>query len=135
MTDSQYAVFHFDVKTMCVRDAEPPLIFDSLTHAESYSQHKILANPGLGSRIYDRDGKIVGTFIDTQLYERFHGRPAAMRSLQVGIACLLAGVAFISLDVWFGLRLIFGVFLGARFLWVAGVKLIDGVTGLEHNKK
>ena len=37
--------------------------------------------------------------------------------------------------VWMRFRLIFGVFLGVRFLWVAGVKLIDGVTGLEHNKK
>jgi hypothetical protein len=72
MTDSQYAAFHFDVKTMCVRDAEPPLIF-------------------------------VGR---AELDERLHGRPAAQRSLLVGMACLWAGVALISLDVWFGLRLI-----------------------------
>jgi hypothetical protein len=61
MTDSQYAVFHFDVKTMCVRDADPALIF-------------------------------VGW---AKLYERLHGRPAAQRSLLVGMACLLAGVALI----------------------------------------
>jgi len=50
----------------------------------------------------------------------------------------IAGVGLISLDVWLGFRLIFGVFLGVRFLWVAAVKLIDGVTGLKrvkHNSK
>jgi hypothetical protein len=143
MTESQYAVFHFDVKTMSMREGEDgPLIFDSLAGAERYSQDKIAARPGLGCRIYDRDGKIVGTFTDTRVYERFHGQPAAQRSLLVGVACFVAGVALISLDVWLGFRLIFGVFLGVRFLWVAAVKLIDGVTGLktglkrvEHNSR
>jgi hypothetical protein len=129
MTESQYAVFHFDVKSMCTQGAESPLIFESRADAERYSHEKIAAAPGLGFRIYDRDGRIVGTFTDTQVYERFHGHPAARRSLLVGIACLLVGLGFIGLDVWFGLRLIFGVFLGVRFLWVAAVKIIDGVTG------
>jgi hypothetical protein len=77
MTDSQYAVFHFDVKTMSARDAEgrepspasdAPLIFDSLAEAERYSKDKIATTPGLGCRIYDRDGKILGTFADAQIY-------------------------------------------------------------------
>jgi len=130
MTESQYAVFRFDVKTMSMQGADP-LIFDSLAEAERYSQDNMAATPALGYRIYDRDGKIAGTFADTQVYERFQGQPSAKRSLLIGIACLLVGVGFISLDVWFGFRLI----LGVRFLWVAGVKLIDGFSGLEHNKK
>jgi hypothetical protein len=134
MTGSQYAVFHFDVKTMSMQDAQAPLIFDSLADAERYSREKSDATPGSGYRIYDCDGKIVGTFADAQIYERFHGQPAAKKSLLVGIVCLVAGVGMISLDVWLGFRLIFGVFLGVRFLWVAAVKLIDGVTGLEHNR-
>jgi hypothetical protein len=138
MTESQCAVFHFDVKTMSMLEADNvPVIFDNLADAERYSKSKIASTPGMGCRIHDRDGKIVGTFADTQVYERFHGPPAARRSLLVGIACLVAGVGFIGLDVWFRFRLIFGVFLGVRFLWVAGVKLIDGVTGLkrvEHNR-
>lgn len=139
MTESQYAVFHFDVKTMSMREgADAPLIFDGLAAAERYSQDKIAATPELGCRIYDRGGKIVRTYIDTQVYERFHGQPAAKSSLLAGMACLIAGVGLISLDVWLGFRLIFGVFLGVRFLWVAAVKLIDGVTGLKrvkHNSK
>jgi hypothetical protein len=134
MTESQYAVFHFDVKSMCAQGPESPLLFESLAEAERYSQEKIAAAPGLGCRIYDRDGRIVGTFADTQVYERFHGQPSAKPSLLVGSACLLAGVGFISLDVWYGLRLIFGVLLGVRFLWVAGVKLIDGASGVAHNR-
>jgi hypothetical protein len=135
MTESQYAIFHFDVKTMTMRDAAAPLIFDSLADAETYSQQKMAAAPGLGYRIYDRDGKIVRTFADPQVYDRFHGKPAAKRSLLMGIMWLAIGVGLISLDVWMGLRLIFGVFLGVRCLWVAGVKLIDGVAGWEHNRK
>jgi hypothetical protein len=134
MTESQYAVFHFDVKTMSMQGADP-LIFDSLAEAERYSRDNMAATPAVGYRIYDRDGKIVETFADTQVYEHFHGRPSAKRSLLVGVAWLVVGVGLISLDVWFGLRLIFGVFLGLRFLWVAAVKLIDGFSGLEHNKK
>src|SRR5258708_2278429 len=104
MTDSECAVFHFDVKTMSARDAEgrdpsaanaAPLIFDNLAEAESYSKNKIAAIPGLGCRIYDRDGKIVGTFADTQVYERFHGQPAAKRNLLVGMVCLTVGAALI----------------------------------------
>jgi hypothetical protein len=139
MTESHYAVFHFDVKTMSMRAGEEaPLIFENLADAERYSQEKLAATPALGFRIHDCDGRIVRTFTDTQVYERFHGQPAARRSLLVGSACLVAGVGLISLDVWLGLRLIFGVFLGVRFLWVAAVKLIDGITGLrepEHNSK
>ena len=135
MTEAQYALLHFDVKTMCMRDAASPLIFESLAEAERYSRDKVAAAPGVGCRIYDRHGTIVGTFSDERVYERFHGQPAAARSLLTGVLCFLAGVAFIGLDVWMRFRLIFGVFLGVRFLWVAGVKLIDGVTGLEHNKK
>lgn len=93
------------------------------------------ATPGMGFRIYDRDGKIAGTFTNHQVYERFHGQPAAKKSLLVGFACLIAGVGLITLDVRLGFRLIFGVFLGVRLVWVAGVKLIDGFTGLDHNKK
>jgi hypothetical protein len=123
MTDSQYAVFHFDVKTMCMRDAEAPLILDGLAQAERYSKDKVAASPGLGCRVYNRDGAIVRTFTNAEVYERFHGQPAAKRNVLVGIACLIAGVAFIGLDVWRGFSLIFGVFLGVRFLWVAAVKL------------
>ena len=140
MTDSQCAVFHFDVKTMSARDADgcessasnTPLIFDSRAAAERYSQNKIATTPGLGCRIYDREGKILATFADSQVYERFHGQPSAKRSLLVGMACLVVGVALISLDVWMGLRLILGVFLGVRFLYVAASNLIDGVAGWKH---
>jgi hypothetical protein len=139
MTDTQCAVFHFDVKTMSARDAEgrespasnAPLIFDSQAEAERYSKDKIATGLGLGCRIYDRDGKILETFADTQVYERFHGQPAAKRSLLMGMVCLVVGVALISLDVSMGYRLIFGVFLGVRFLWAAAIKLIDGATGLK----
>jgi len=130
MTDSQYAVLHFDVKTMSARDA--PLIFDSLAEAERYSKDKIATIQGLGCRIYDRDGKSLATFVDPQVYERFHGQPAAKRSLLVGMLCLVAGVGFISLDVWMGLRLIFGVLLGVRLLWAAAVNLIDGIGGFKR---
>src|ERR1700680_3145593 len=100
MTESQCAVFHFDVKTMSMQDSEAPLIFESLADAERYSQDKIAAKPWLGYRIYDRDGKIVGTFADMQVYERFHGQPAVKRSLLVGMVCLVTGAGLISLDVW-----------------------------------
>ena len=54
MSASQYAVFHFDIKNMSMRDAEgellssdndQPLIFNSLPDARSYSQQKIAATP------------------------------------------------------------------------------------------
>jgi hypothetical protein len=85
----------------------------------------------LGCRIYDRDGQILGTFANPEVYEHFHGQPSAKRSLVVGTVLLVAGVGLISLDVWMGLRLILGVLLGVRCLWVAAVKLIDGVSGLK----
>ena len=141
MTDSQCAVFHFDVKTMSARDAEgrespasnTPLIFETRAQAELYSEDKIATTPGLGCRIYDHDGKILATFANPQVYERLHGQPSARRSLLVGMVCLVVGVGLISLDVWMGLRLILGVLLGVRFLWVAASNLIDGVAGWEHS--
>jgi hypothetical protein len=62
MSDSQCAVFHFDIKTMSARDAqglEPsagndtPVISDTLAEAEHYCQDKIAALPSLGCRILD----------------------------------------------------------------------------------
>jgi hypothetical protein len=131
MTKSQYAVFPFDVKTMMMREGEP-IVFESQAEAERYCENLVAKEPGVGCRILDRDGKTVRTLHDAQVYDRFHGEPAAKRSLLTGIACLLIAVALIGLDWHFGLRLIFGVFLGVRFLWVAAVKLIDGFTGLQR---
>jgi hypothetical protein len=51
----------------------------------------------------------------------------------VGMVCLVVGVGLISLDIWMGFRLIFGVLLGVRFLWAAAIKLIDGATALKRN--
>jgi hypothetical protein len=120
---------------MCIRPRDP-VIFDGLAEAELFSQQMVAANPALGCRIYNRDGKTIGTFTNAHVYERFHGQPAAKRSLLIGATCLVAGVGLICLDVWLGFRLILGVFLGIRFLWVAAIKLIDGMSslkGVEHN--
>jgi hypothetical protein len=142
MTESQCAVFHFDVKTMSARDAEGrepspasdgPLVFDSLSEAERYSKDKIATTRGLGCRIYDRDGKILGTFVDPQLYERLHRQPSAKRNLLVGMVCLVIGAGLIGLDIWMEYRLLLGVLLGVRLLWAAAIKLIDGATGLKRH--
>jgi hypothetical protein len=135
MAPTRYALFHFDVKTMSMRDADgnflssandAPLIFDNLDEAKRYSEAKIAATPELGCRIYDYQGQAVQTLSNHQLYDRYHGLPAAKRSLVIGALCLLAGVAGVTLDAKLGWRLIFGVLLGVRFLWVGTVKLIDG---------
>lgn len=51
----------------------------------------------------------------------------------MGMVCLVDGVGLISLDVWMGYRLIFGVLLRVRLLWAAAIELIDRATGLKHN--
>jgi len=134
MTESQYAVFQFDVKTMTIRGAGAPLIFEGLPAATSYCQQKIADIPTLGCRIYDHDGKIVQTFSDDELYRQSHGRPAAKRSVIIGGACLLAGAGGVALDAWLEWRLTFGVLLGARFLWVGSVKLPEGIAGLMDER-
>ena len=72
LADSQYAVFHFDVKTMPLRDPQgnavssdndAPLVFDSLTGAENYCREKIATTPALGCRIYDHQGRVVRSFV------------------------------------------------------------------------
>lgn len=137
MTESQYAVFHFDVQTMRMCEGQDaPLIFDSLAGAERHAREKVAAVSGLGCQILDSSGRVAGMFHDPEIYERFQGWPAAKRSLRQGIACLFAAAALIGLDAWFGFQLILGVFLGIRFLWAAAVNIIDGVSGLmEHNSK
>ena len=135
MTESQYAIFHFDVKTMTMSEASDiPLIIDGLDAATSYCQQKIADNPAIGCRIYDHDGKVVQTFSDDELYQKAHGRPAAKRSVIIGSACLLAGVGGVALDAWLEWRLTFGVLLGARFLWVGSVKLSEGIAGLMDER-
>ena len=133
MSDSQYAVFHFDVKTMTMREAQgndAPLIFNSLEEAERYCQDKIAALPTLGCRILDHAGAVVRTFANDQVYQKHHGHPAAKRSLLIGIACLLAGASGVALDAWLGWRLVFGVVLGIRFLWTGTMKTAEGVSSL-----
>ena len=143
MTESQYAVFHFDVKTMSMRDAlgkplaagnDAPLIIDGLDAATLYCRQKIVDIPAVGCRILDRDGKIVQTFSDDEIYRKSHGRPAAKRSVIIGSACLAAGVGGVALDAWLEWRLTFGVLLGARFLWVGSVKLSEGIAGLMDER-
>ena len=136
MTDSQCAVFHFDVKTMSMRDSQGQaapqdkdacLIFDSLTDAERYCQERIADTPALGCRIYGHDGTVVRTFVDAGVYGKHHGQPAARRNLVVGGACLAVGAACVAVDAWSGWSLIIGVVLGLRFLWVGTVKLAEGI--------
>jgi len=134
MTESQYAVFHFDVKTMRMCGSDAPLIFEGLPAATSYCQRKIADIPALGCRIYDHDGKVVQTFSDDKLYRKSNGRTAARRSVIVGSACLVAGISGVALDAWLEWRLTFGVLLGARFLWVGSVKLSEGIAGLMDER-
>ncbi len=140
LAESQYAVFHFDVKTLSLRDAQgrylssdndAPRIFESLPDAQKYCRDKIAASPVLGCRIYDHRAQVVQSFSNEALYEHHHGQPAAKRSLWIGIACLFAGVGGVGLDAWLGWSLTFGVLLGVRFLWVGTSKTIDGIAGLR----
>jgi len=77
MTESQYGCIHFDVRPCPCgtvkavtrpNSGDVPLIFDNLAGAERYSAGKIEADARIGCQIYDRDGKIVGIFADTQVY-------------------------------------------------------------------
>jgi len=132
MSESQYAVFRFDVKTM-VMDGDAPLIFNSFADAERDCQENVAANPAVGCRILDRTGKTVRTFSDERLYDQHHGRPAAKRNVLLGSALLAAGVSSVALDAWLGWRLVFGVLLGVRLLWAGCVKTIDGVSFLMRD--
>jgi hypothetical protein len=143
MSDTHYAVFHFDVKTMSMRDAQgdylsagndAPLIFESLEQAQQYCTEKTAAMPELGCRIYDHRGQVVQSFSDEKIYERHHGRPAAKRNIALGSIFLVAGVGGVALDAWLEWRLTFGVLLGARFLWVGSVKMIDGITSWKEKR-
>ena len=129
MTDSQFAVFHFDVKTM-IMSGDAPMIFDCLADAEHHCQSKIAGTPALGCRIYNNDGVVVRTFSDDRLFAKHHGRPAAKRNVVIGSLCLIAGVGGVALDAWLEWRLTLGVLLGARFLWVGTVKVAEGVAAL-----
>ncbi len=129
MSDSQYAVFRFDVKAMVMAD-DTPLIFDTLPDAERHCRENIAGTPALGCRILDHTGKTVRTFSDDQIYDQHHGRPAAKRNVVLGSALLIAGISSVALDAWLGWRLVFGVLLGVRLLWAGTVKTIDGVTFL-----
>ena len=132
MSDSQYAVFRFDVKTIVMAD-DTPLIFDTLPDAERHCRENIAVTPALGCRILDHTGKTVRTFSDDQIYDKHHGRPAAKRNVVLGSALLIAGVSSVALDAWLGWRLVFGVLLGVRLLWAGTVKTIDGVTFLMRH--
>jgi hypothetical protein len=138
MDETEYAVFHFDVKTMSMRDAqgeyltsgnEAPLMFETLVTAQEYCQQKILTTPTLGCRIYDHSGQVVQTFSDEQIYDQHYGLPAAKRNLAMGSACLIVGVGGVALDAWLHWRLTLGVLLGIRFLWVGTVRMMDGIAG------
>jgi len=143
MSLNQYAVFHFDVKTLSMRDAEgqllssendSPLIFNTLDQARTYSQQKIAANPALGCRIYDHKGRTVQSFSNPEIYDRHHGLPAAKRNLALGALCLLTGAGGVALDASLKWRLTLGVLLGIRFLWVGTVKMIDGIAGWKAER-
>jgi hypothetical protein len=105
MSDSQYAVFHFDVKTMSMA-GDATLIFDTLPEAESHCRAHVASNQALGCRILDHDGKIVQTFADAEIYGQHHGRPAAKRNVLIGAACLVTGAGAVGLDAWLEWRLI-----------------------------
>jgi hypothetical protein len=132
MSESQYAVFRFDVKSMVSAD-DTPRIFDTLADAERHCQENIAATPALGCRILDHTGKTVRTFSDDQIYDKHHGRPAAKRNVLLGSALLVAGVGSVALDAWLGWRLVFGVLLGVRLLWAGTVKTIDGASYLMRD--
>jgi len=132
MSESQYAVFRFDVKSMVMADGTP-LIFDTLADAERHCGENIAAMPALGCRILDHTGKTVRTFSDDQIYDQHHGRPAAKRNVVLGSAFLIAGVSSVALDAWLGWRLVFGVLLGVRLLWAGTVKTIDGASYLMRD--
>ena len=77
MTDSQCAVFHFDVKTMSMRDAQGWRRTARQVCLPDLRQHdgcgkllpgKIAVTPALGCRIYSHNGTVARTFADDQVY-------------------------------------------------------------------
>jgi hypothetical protein len=133
MSDSQYAVLHFDVKTMTMA-GDAMLIFDTLPEAESHCRAQVASNAGRGCRILDHEGKIVQTFADDEVYGQHHGRPAAKRNVMIGAACLAAGMGGVALDAWLEWRLILGVLIGVRFLWMGTVRMAEGISGLMDER-
>ncbi len=143
MSESQYAVFHFDVKTMSMRDAkgdylsagnDAPLIFDNFEDASKYCQGIVASKPAMGCRIYDHKGRVVQTFSDEQVYDRHHGLPAAKRNIAIGGACLALGISGVALDASLGWSLTFGVLIGVRFLWVGTMRMAEGIAGWRDQR-
>lgn len=143
MSCTQFAVFHFDIQTMSMRNAsgedlsgqDAPLIFNTLDAARVYSQEKVAATPALGCRIYNHKGESVASFCNPDTYDRHHGLPAAKRDLAVGSACLAAGFGAVALDASFKWRLIVGVLLGIRFLLAGCTRMIDGIAGWKDARQ
>ena len=133
MGGTQHAVFHFDVKTMTMSETTP-LVFDSFADAQRHCGGQIQSDPTHGCRIYNKEGKVVQTFSDDRLYAQHHGRPAAKRTVIIGIVCIVVGASSVGLDAWLEWRLIFGVLLGVRFLWVGAVKFAVGISGLLEER-
>ena len=137
MSSSQYAVFHFDIKTMsmCTPNGkdlsgeDAPLIFNTLEEARVYSEDNIAVTPALGCRVYNHQGESVASFCNPETYDRHHGLPAAKRNLAIGSACLAAGFGAVALDAWFKWRLIVGVLLGIRLLLAGCTRMMDGIAG------
>ena len=135
MSPSQYAVFHFDIETMSMRNAqgeylsaeEPPLIFSTLDEARAYSTEKVAITPKLGCRIYNHRGETVESFSNPDVYNQHHGLPAAKRNLAIGAVCLATGFGAVALDASLKWRLMIGVVLGVRLVWAGCTKTIDGL--------
>ena len=125
---------HFDVKTMCLQDAEAPLILDGLAQAERYSKDKVAASPELGCHAYNRDGAIVETSPTRKFMSASTANPPPN-----GIFGWVARVWLLEWrsSVWMcgGLQPYLWSISRSAILMDSAVKLIDGMAGLEHNKK
>jgi len=99
MSESQYAVLHFDVEAMTMSETTP-VVFDSHDEARA---------PAQGCRMYDHIGKTTRTFSDEINYGQYHGGPAAKRTLIIGVIGLSARACSVGLNAWRECRLALGV--------------------------
>ncbi len=145
----QFAVFIFDAPTHVARDAagghfNPPdsvslALCDNLPEALAFAKDVVTHHPNLFCEIYDEEGKSkdpVQAVYNPAVRGKYVGLQYSRRQTLWGSLAMLAGIAFIVLDIMRDLAWFWGYIIGMKLTLVGGFRVTQGLLGwYEHRRE
>jgi hypothetical protein len=109
-------------------------LFESLPEAETFAIAEAKFSPAVGAGIFDHSWQVVAEFLPDDFIQKRDKANTPGRLFLLAGAMLIAGSAFLWMEIRSGWTVMFGFLIGSRLLFPGFFKLGTGIQRLKRHK-